>query len=64
MQGYHVYSSMVASRSIHDEMLEFSALHNIVPLVQVIKNQGADTIRKVFEDLDANKVRYRAVLEM
>lgn len=63
-QVFHVHSSLVASRGVHDEMLEFSARHNIRPLVQVIPHEGAATIQKVFKDLDENRVRYRAVLAM
>lgn len=62
-QGFHVHSSLVASRGVHDEMLEFSARHGIKPLVQVVKHEGAETINKLFKDLEENKVRYRAVLE-
>lgn len=61
---YRVVSSLVASRHTHDEMLQFSAANNIKPLIQVFKNEGTPTLRKIFEDLDSNKVRYRAVLEM
>lgn len=60
---YHVHSSMVASRAVHDEMLEFSARNNIKPILQVYKHKGADTIKEIFDQLHENKVRYRAVLE-
>lgn len=63
-QGYHVFSSLVGSRNVHDEMLEFSARHGIKPMVQIFKHKGAETIREVFELVQMNKMRYRAVLEM
>ena len=63
-QGYHVFSSLVGSRSVHDEMLEFSNRHGIKPMVQIFKHEGAETIKKVFELVEQNKMRYRAVLEI
>nr|CEG05647.1 unnamed protein product [Fusarium clavum] len=63
-QGYHVFSSLVGSRNVHDEMLEFSSRHGIKPMVQVFKHEGAETIKEVFELVEQNKMRYRAVLEM
>ncbi|KAI1044248.1 hypothetical protein LB505_008648 [Fusarium chuoi] len=63
-QGYHVFSSLVGSRNIHDEMLEFSGRHGVKPMVQLFKHEGASTIKEVFELVEQNKMRYRAVLEM
>ncbi|RGP69155.1 hypothetical protein FSPOR_4870 [Fusarium sporotrichioides] len=63
-QGYHVFSSLVGSRNVHDEMLEFSARHGIKPMVQIFKHEGAETIKEVFELMKLNKMRYRAVLQM
>jgi D-arabinose 1-dehydrogenase-like Zn-dependent alcohol dehydrogenase len=60
---YHVHSSLVASRAVHDEMLEFSARNNIKPILQVFKHKGVDTINEIFDSINKNKVRYRAVLE-
>ncbi|CAM1508841.1 Fc.00g025800.m01.CDS01 [Cosmosporella sp. VM-42] len=62
-QSFHVHSSLVGSRGVHDEMLQFSARHNVKPLIQVFKHEGAETIKEIFNNLDSNKVRYRAVLE-
>lgn len=62
--AYHIYSSMVASRAEHDEMLEFAAHRGIRPAVQVFKHNGAETIQRIFQDLLDNKIRYRAVLEL
>ncbi|KAH8652591.1 chaperonin 10-like protein [Ilyonectria robusta] len=62
--GFHVFSSLVGSCGVHDEMLEFSARHNIKPIVQVFKHDGLASVQTIFERLEQNKVRYRAVLEM
>ncbi|KAH7116519.1 chaperonin 10-like protein [Dactylonectria estremocensis] len=62
--GYHVFSSLVGSRGIHDEMLDFSARHNIKPLIQVFKHDGPSSLQTVFERLEQNTIRYRAVIEM
>lgn len=64
MNCFQISPSLVASPAEHKEMLEFSAKHGIKPLVQIVKHQGVDTIKKVFGDLHNNKVRYRAVLQM
>lgn len=62
--SYHMYSSIVGSRAIHQEMLEFSAKHHIEPKVQVVPHEGVETVQKIFQDLKENKIRYRAVLAM
>jgi len=61
--GYHVHSSLVASKAQHDDMLEFAARHNIEPTTEVFKFEGSETIEGIFSKLDSGKVRYRAVLE-
>lgn len=63
-QGFHLHSSLVASPGTHNEMLQFAARKGIKPLVQVVKHKGVETIQQIFNDLDHNKVRYRAVLEL
>lgn len=60
----HVHSNLVASKAVHDDMLEFAARHDIKPVTQVYKLEGAETIDSIFQDLTNNKVRYRAVLEL
>ncbi|KAJ9154901.1 GroES-like protein [Pleurostoma richardsiae] len=60
---FHVHSSLVASRQVHDDMLEFAALHGVKPVLEVYKHEGPETITEIFERLKAGKVRYRAVLE-
>ncbi|KAL6897499.1 GroES-like protein [Trichoderma evansii] len=63
-QGYHIHSSLVASRGNHDEMLDFAARHGIRPAVQVFKNIGAASIQYVIDELMANRIRYRVILEI
>lgn len=43
-------------------MLEFAARHGIKPKLELYDHGGADSITKIIERLEANKVRYRAVL--
>jgi D-arabinose 1-dehydrogenase-like Zn-dependent alcohol dehydrogenase len=59
---YHVHSSLVASRARHEEMLQFAAVHNVEPMVEISKHTGADSITKAIERLELGKVRYRLVL--
>jgi D-arabinose 1-dehydrogenase-like Zn-dependent alcohol dehydrogenase len=60
--GYTLHSSLVASRPVHEDMLEFAARHGIHPKVELYDHDGAETITSIIERLEANKVRYRAVL--
>lgn len=62
--SYKLHSSVVGSRAIHNEMLQFSAKHNVEPLVEIIKFEGVETIKKIFKRLEENEIRSRAVLEM
>lgn len=43
-------------------MLEFAARHGIKPKLELYEHDGAESIAKIIERLEANKVRYRAVL--
>ena len=43
-------------------MLEFAARHGIHPKVELYDHDGAESITSIIERLEANKVRYRAVL--
>lgn len=57
-------SSLVASKAAHQDALEFAARHGIKPIIQLYELEGPETVGKIFEDLKANRVRYRAVLKM
>jgi D-arabinose 1-dehydrogenase-like Zn-dependent alcohol dehydrogenase len=61
--AYRVHSSLVGSRAMYAETLEFSAKNGIKPLIQIYKLKDASSIQKVFDDMSANAVRYRAVFE-
>jgi D-arabinose 1-dehydrogenase-like Zn-dependent alcohol dehydrogenase len=61
---YHVHSTIVASKATHQDSLEFAARHCIKPAIQLYELKGPETIEKVFADLKANRVRYRAVLKL
>lgn len=62
--GYQIYTSLVGSRRAHEETLEFAARHGIKPVIELGKLEDASSIQNVFDNLAANKVRYRAVLEV
>jgi D-arabinose 1-dehydrogenase-like Zn-dependent alcohol dehydrogenase len=59
---YNLHSSLVASRAVHEDMLKFAARHDIHPKVELYDHDGAETITSIIEKLEANKMRYRAVL--
>lgn len=59
---FDIHSSLVASRAEHDDMLDFAARHGIKPTIQVFKHEGVETVNTILENLEAGKVRYRAVL--
>lgn len=60
--SYSLHSSLVASRAVHEDMLEFAARNGVHPKVELYDHDGAESITKIIERLEANKVRYRAVL--
>ncbi|KAK5071029.1 hypothetical protein LTR64_007532 [Lithohypha guttulata] len=61
LNGIRVQGSVVGSRGIHREMLEFAAAQNIKPIVQLfpMSKQG---IEDAFQALEDGKMRYRGVL--
>ncbi|KAJ9623307.1 hypothetical protein H2204_011213 [Knufia peltigerae] len=61
MQGLRMQGSLVATRQIHREMLEFAALHHIKPIIQTFP-MSLEGVNKAFETLEAGKMRYRGVL--
>lgn len=62
--AYHVHASLVGSRAMHAETLEFAAKNDIKPLIQVAKLENVSSLRKVIGDMEANAIRYRAVFEL
>ncbi|KAL1310478.1 hypothetical protein AAFC00_000768 [Neodothiora populina] len=59
--GLTVQGSIVATRFIQQRMLDFAALHKIYPMTVHYK-MNEEGIQKAMDDLEAGKVRYRAVL--
>ncbi|KAF1980675.1 GroES-like protein [Aulographum hederae CBS 113979] len=59
--GMNVKASLVASRQVHRDMLEFSARHGIKPVIEQfpLTEEG---VNEAATKLKANKMRYRAVL--
>lgn len=54
----------MASKAVHQDSLEFAARHGIKPAIQLYELKGPETVEKIFADMKANRVRYRAVLKM
>lgn len=61
-ERYHVYSSLVASKSDHQDMLDFAARHGVKPVVELYHKDGPETVQTIFNKLEEGTVRYRAVL--
>jgi D-arabinose 1-dehydrogenase-like Zn-dependent alcohol dehydrogenase len=59
--GYNIRSSLVASRAMHDEMLQFAATHNVKPWVEEFELSETG-VTDLVTKLNANKIRYRGVL--
>ena len=59
--GIRVQFSVVASRYIHQRMLDFAALHNIKPILEKfpLNEKG---IKEAIDKLENGGMRYRAVL--
>lgn len=60
-EGYRIHTSLVASRQVHNEMLEFSALHKIKPVVQLF-DFSEEGFKAAVEKVESQKIKYRAVL--
>ncbi|CAM1505933.1 Fc.00g115700.m01.CDS01 [Cosmosporella sp. VM-42] len=61
LQGIRVQGSLVATRSLHREMLEFAAFHGIKPVIETFP-MTEEGIAEAMDKLAAGKVHYRAVL--
>ncbi|KAI0021216.1 GroES-like protein [Xylariomycetidae sp. FL0641] len=62
LSGLTVQGSVVASRYIHNRMLEFAAHHKISPVVQTFPMTEAG-INEAMEKLNKGEVHFRAVLK-
>lgn len=57
-----VQGSFIATRSVHAQMLEFSARHQIKPTIEVLP-MTEEGINEAIDRLKKGDVRYRFVLE-
>ncbi|RWA14584.1 hypothetical protein EKO27_g497 [Xylaria grammica] len=62
INGIRIQGSCVAARLTHERMLEFAALHQIRPVVQLF-DMTEEGILDAMEKLDQGKVHFRAVLK-
>ena len=60
-QGIAVQGSLTAPRHLHRQMLDFAALHQTKPIVQVFP-MTEEGIKEAMDKLERNEVYYRAVL--
>jgi len=60
-QGITVQGSLVATRSVHREMLEFAALHGIKPVTEIFP-MNEEGIKEAIAKLQDGKIHFRAVL--
>ncbi|SPQ23284.1 e368fd3f-62e2-4f89-ad8b-6e1dbbb18424 [Thermothielavioides terrestris] len=61
LKGITVQGSLVATRSVHREMLEFAAVHGVRPIVETFP-MTEEGIKEAVDRLAQGKVHYRAVL--
>lgn len=59
--GYKVQMSLVATRKVHDDMLEFAAHHSVKPAVETFELSETG-VEAALEKLKAGTMRYRGVL--
>ncbi|KAF8250939.1 GroES-like protein [Wilcoxina mikolae CBS 423.85] len=60
--GLTLVGSIIATRWVHNEMLEFAARHNIQAMIEEFP-MSVDGITEAFDRLENGKLRYRAVLK-
>lgn len=61
IQGLNIQGSLVANKLVHQEMLEFAAMHNINPMVEKFP-MSEKGLKEAIDKLEKGDVRYRAVL--
>lgn len=61
LKGITVQGSLVATRTVHRDMLAFAADHGVRPVVQTFP-MTEEGIKEALERLEKGKVQYRAVL--
>ncbi|KAL4861299.1 hypothetical protein BDV12DRAFT_191177 [Aspergillus spectabilis] len=60
-KGIKIIGSMIPSRAIHRQMLDFAALHDVRPIVEVFP-MNEEKIAEALDKLDMGQITYRAVL--
>lgn len=60
-KGLRIQGALVASRHVHQKMLQFAAFHDIKAIIQTFP-MSVQGIEEALERLDKGQVRYRAVL--
>lgn len=61
-KGIAVQGSLVATRAVHREMLEFAAVHKVAPVIETF-DMTEEGIKAAMEKLDSGKLHFRAVLK-
>lgn len=61
LQGIAVQGSLVATRAVHREMLDFAAVHGVKPLVEKFP-MTEEGIKEAIDKLEKGEVHYRAIL--
>jgi len=61
MEGYNLKSSLVASRAVHDDMLNFAAHNHIAPVIEKFEF-SEEGFAQALDKLKSGKLRYRGVL--
>lgn len=61
MNGYDIESHLVASRGVHNDMLNFAAHHKITPAIEKF-DLSEEGIGKAVEKMKSGSIRYRGVL--
>ncbi|KAI1270816.1 GroES-like protein [Xylaria sp. FL0933] len=60
--GITIQGTLVASRLVHERMLEFAALHQIKPMIELF-DMTEEGIKDAMEKLEQGKLHFRAVLK-
>ncbi|KAK8139456.1 putative NADP-dependent alcohol dehydrogenase [Apiospora sp. TS-2023a] len=60
--GLSIQGSVIAPRHLHNEMLQFAALHQIAPVVETFPMSEAG-IKEAMDKLEKGQVHFRAVLK-
>lgn len=60
-ETYNLKSSLVASRNVHVDMLNFAATHGIKPATELFEFSEKG-LQEAVDKLNAGKIRYRGVL--